>query len=51
MCHATNKFENEWLVYLRELKAIAVIGNECAGHDTLVAAEKEWAESRKRQFP
>jgi hypothetical protein len=42
MCHSPNKFTKGWLVYLERLQAVAVIGTECASHDTRTSADKEW---------
>jgi hypothetical protein len=49
MCHSPNKFRTGWFVYLTNLKAVAVIGNECAAKDTRTSAEREWKDRQERQ--
>jgi hypothetical protein len=49
MCHSPNKFKTGWFVYLHNLKAVAVIGNECACKDTRDNADREWREREERR--
>lgn len=46
MCHHPNKFLKGWLVYLPNLQAVAAIGCECAGKETLAAADREYRSRR-----
>ena len=48
MCHSPNKFKTGWFVYLPNLKAVAVIGQECASKDTRSSADKEWKDRQTR---
>jgi len=49
MCHSPNKFRTGWFVYLPNLKAVAVIGNECASKDTRTTADRQWNEREERR--
>lgn len=42
MCHARNKFRDGRLVYLFEIKAVAIIGHCCADADRNRDAVREW---------
>lgn len=49
MCHSNNKFEQGELVYLLNLKAVAVIGSECASSSTRTEAHREFDERERRE--
>lgn len=48
MCHSPNKFRTGWFVYLPNLKAVAVIGQECASKDTRTSADRAWQERQEQ---
>ncbi len=50
MCHSTNKFKDGWLVYLHQLGATAIIGNECATSENQAAADREWDVTQQREL-
>ena len=50
MCHAANKFRDGRLVFLHQLGAVAVIGHECASHETNQEANREWRLREQRRI-
>ncbi|OYY78973.1 MAG: hypothetical protein B7Y43_03605 [Sphingomonas sp. 28-62-20] len=48
-CATPNKFLSGWLIFLTDLKAIACVGNDCAGGAVQMAANREYEERLKRE--